>query len=588
MKNDLSLFKQFAKHDGQQQFTDEINSVVYTRVSTKEQAENNNSLNTQLKYCNEHCHRRGYSNEAFFGGTYESAKDDERKEFQRMINFVKRSKKKIHVIVVYNFDRFSRSGANAIYIASELKKRGIAVESVTQPTEAFTPGGELQQNIYFSFSQYENSTRRKRMMDGVKEALEAGKWPTKPPFGYTAITENGSRRIVVNEDGELLRKAFRWKLQYGIENTVIVGRLQAAGCKMYPQKLKKIFQNPFYCGLMVHRALNGEVVAGTHPPIVSRRQFLKLNGVVTYSQDRGKAAGKEYPFTPLRSLVFCEKCGRQFTAYSRTKKSKKLRTEDRRAVYQYSKPYHYYKCPTTGCGVNLNANALHTAFLDELKALQLPVDLVPLAREIMLETWEELNAENVQLVADLKGQLRAVEAEIEELDERLYAKEVPMKIYDKFSGKLEDKKFEILDALEKASEKISNPQKYIDTSLEYAANLPVLWENRKFSGRQKLQKLVFPEGIYFCPQKRVFRTPRVNLIIAQCAQISQKNGQKKRGFKRPKSSESPSAEMEGFEPPVGLPPHRISSAARSTTPAHLRCKDRNPGAIRKHRAGIST
>ena len=32
--------------------------------------------------------------------------------------------------------------------------------------------------------------------------------------------------------------------------------------------------------------------------------------------------------------------------------------------------------------------------------------------------------------------------------------------------------------------------------------------------------------------------------------------------------------MEGFEPPVELPLHRISSAARSTTPAHLRGKDK--------------
>ena len=88
----------------------------------------------------------------------------------------KRSKTKVHVIVVYNFDRFSRSGANAIYIANELKKQNVAVESVTQPTDAFTPGGELQQNIYFSFSQYDNSTRRQRMIDGVREALEAGKW----------------------------------------------------------------------------------------------------------------------------------------------------------------------------------------------------------------------------------------------------------------------------------------------------------------------------------------------------------------------------------------------------------------------------
>ncbi len=572
MKKDLSLFRQFAKYDEQQQTADSVNSVIYTRVSTKEQADNNNSLNTQLKYCEEHCRRRGYANQAFFGGTYESAKSDERKEFKRMIEFVKRSKRNIHVIVVYNFDRFSRSGANAIYIASELKKRGIAVESVTQPTEAFTPGGELQQNIYFSFSQYENSTRRKRMMDGVKEALEEGRWPTKPPFGYTAITENGTRKIVINEDGELLKKAFRWKIQYEIENTVIVARLKAAGCSMYPQKLKKIFKNPFYCGLMVHRALNGEVAEGTHPAIISRKQFLKLNGIITYSQDRGKVAGKEYPDTPLRSLVYCEKCGRLLTAYSKTKKSKKLKTENRRAVYQYAKPLHYYKCPSKGCKVNLNANILHEAFLAELKRLQLSEALVPIAREIMLETWEELNADHTQLVGNLKAQLRACEKEIDELDERLYAKEVPMKIYEKFSGRLEDKKFEILDGLEKAAQKISNPRKYIENSLEYAANLPVLWEKRKYSGKQKLQKLVFPEGLYFCPEKRQIRTPKVNLVIAQYAQISNNMGQKRRGFERLKSPESPSAEAEGFEPPVRVNGLRFSRPTHSTTLPNLRCK----------------
>lgn len=34
------------------------------------------------------------------------------------------------------------------------------------------------------------------------------------------------------------------------------------------------------------------------------------------------------------------------------------------------------------------------------------------------------------------------------------------------------------------------------------------------------------------------------------------------------------AEREGFEPPVQLPVHRISSAARSTTPASLQCPAR--------------
>ena len=35
-----------------------------------------------------------------------------------------------------------------------------------------------------------------------------------------------------------------------------------------------------------------------------------------------------------------------------------------------------------------------------------------------------------------------------------------------------------------------------------------------------------------------------------------------------------SAESEGFEPPVQLPVHRISSAARSTTPASLQSPGR--------------
>jgi hypothetical protein len=39
--------------------------------------------------------------------------------------------------------------------------------------------------------------------------------------------------------------------------------------------------------------------------------------------------------------------------------------------------------------------------------------------------------------------------------------------------------------------------------------------------------------------------------------------------------------MEGFEPPVQLPIHRISSAAHSTTLAHFRGKDRNYWSVGK-------
>lgn len=66
-----------------------------------------------------------------------------------MIKFVKGSKEKISCILVYSLDRFSRSGENAIYISSQLKKEGITIVSVTQPMDASSHTGTLQQNIHF-------------------------------------------------------------------------------------------------------------------------------------------------------------------------------------------------------------------------------------------------------------------------------------------------------------------------------------------------------------------------------------------------------------------------------------------------------
>src|SRR6267154_4650426 len=89
--------------------------VIYTRVSSKEQADNNTSLETQKRCCEEYCLKNGYPIKQYFGGTFESAKSDERKEFERLIAFVHKEKT-IVAIIVYSYDRFSRSGANAAFL----------------------------------------------------------------------------------------------------------------------------------------------------------------------------------------------------------------------------------------------------------------------------------------------------------------------------------------------------------------------------------------------------------------------------------------------------------------------------------------
>ena len=174
MKNDLSMFKAFVKPSHQLTNPTTTNSVIYTRVSTKEQADNNMSLETQRKICEQYAHKNGYVVVESFGGTYESAKNDERKEFNKMLSYVKKSKEKISYIIVYSVDRFSRSGANAIYLKEQLRQQGVHILAVSQPSDTATPSGSLQQNIQFIFSEYDNQLRREKCMSGVKEALLRG------------------------------------------------------------------------------------------------------------------------------------------------------------------------------------------------------------------------------------------------------------------------------------------------------------------------------------------------------------------------------------------------------------------------------
>lgn len=185
--------------------------VIYKRVSTKEQAENNASLNTQKKYYNDFADKKGLTIESYFGGTYESAKSDDRKEFKRMIVFV-RKRKDIDTIVVYSYDRFLRTGPNGAYISQELMKIGVKTLSVTHEVDPTSLSGNFQQNLYYIFSQFDNELRKDKSVTGMKERLREGYWIYMPPIGYIINNNKGARsnkhQIVINDDGRLLKKAF--------------------------------------------------------------------------------------------------------------------------------------------------------------------------------------------------------------------------------------------------------------------------------------------------------------------------------------------------------------------------------------------
>ena len=509
--NHTTVFSQFAK--GKKTVRSKgTNCVIYTRVSTKEQADNNMSLETQKKACESYATKNGFQIMGCFGGTYESAKTDERKHFNSMLTYVKKSKEKISTIIVYSVDRFSRSGGNAIYITEQLKREGISVFAVTQPTDTTTASGSLQQNIQFIFSEYDNQLRREKCMAGVKEKLLAGIWCTTQPMGYDIVKGDGKKAIILNAKGKLIKKAFLWKLQ-GLSNEAIRERLEVAGWKVNHQRITDFLSNPFYCGMIVHSALEGEVIEGIQEKAVTRDVFLQVNNILAQTT-HGYSIKVENDDAPLKRFLRCDDCGKLLRAY----KSKKIQK-------------YYYKCCTMGCSCNKRADDLHERFKAVLEELTLKVneDTAHLLVRKMVVRYNEANKDNAATKNELDRQLVDAEKKIVRLEERYIMEEIDREIFIRFKEKFVAERDELTKNLGNTSTGVSNLEKCLEATIAYALKLAPAWDFGDYADKQRIQNLVFPEGMYYNRKNDQCRTPRINSVFAYMAELARVSENKKTG-----------------------------------------------------------
>lgn len=493
------LFKSFGK--GEKITRIETNEcVVYTRVSSAKQMDGL-SLEVQLKGANEYVERHKLIVREYFGGTYESAAKDERKEFQRMLAYLKKTKYKITKILVYSLERFSRN-ENSIWLSSQLRKLGIEIISTTQPIDTSNPAGIMQQKLLFMFGEMDNQLRRQKSMAGVKEHLIQGEWCLRPPVGYDIIKHNKDRKIVVNQTGQLIKKMFYWKAKERLPNVEIQNRLKAYKVEYNLRRIAEILTNPFYCGKMVHRALEGEVVDGKHEKLVSESIFLEANNIIA-EKKLGMQTKKERPEIALKRFIRCSSCNQPMRGY---------------IANGWNMPY--YKCNTKGCKCNRNANKLNRQFESMLEGLKVNEEYIPLLQEQLLITFQEHNASLQETEIAISRQLTDIISKIDRLEERFILEELTAEMYNKYKAKFE-KEIEQIEA-QRANNKIemSKLEDYIAFSLMCCSNLSKMWASGDYTQRQELQNALFEGGIVYDRQKDECRSTGENEFVTAIAQLS--------------------------------------------------------------------
>src|SRR5882724_4523144 len=184
-----------------------IGAVIYVRVSTKEQTENL-SLPTQLRACEEYCRREGYEVVERFREEGESAKTADRTELQKLLNFCRTRKGKVHFVIVYNLTRFAREKYDHFALRALLKSLGISPRSATEPIDD-TSTGKLMEGVLAAFAQFDNDVRSERTRAGMRAALELGRWVFLAPLGYmNAPRAMGKSLMADPERAPIVRRVF--------------------------------------------------------------------------------------------------------------------------------------------------------------------------------------------------------------------------------------------------------------------------------------------------------------------------------------------------------------------------------------------
>lgn len=148
--------------------------AIYTRVSTSKQ-----DTEAQIEILKEYAQKRGWEIVAIYQEKVSGAGKKRRRQFEKLMKEAKQ--RKFDIVLVFRFDRFSRSMRELINSLEEFKTLGIDFVSFSENVDTTTPTGQLMFQIFSAFAEFERNIIRERIKAGLENARRKGKRLGRPP-----------------------------------------------------------------------------------------------------------------------------------------------------------------------------------------------------------------------------------------------------------------------------------------------------------------------------------------------------------------------------------------------------------------------
>jgi site-specific DNA recombinase len=194
-------------------------AAAYVRVSTNRQAEHETSLADQVTAITAYCEARDILLEDVFREPGASATDDNRPQFQAMIETATARERPYDLIIVHSFSRFFRDQFEFERYRRKLSKAKVGLISITQDVgEGAT--GDLVRSILSKFDEYQSAETAKHVRRSMVANARDGFWNgSRPPLGYKVVIAerrgDKDKKVLTIDEAEapLVRRIFSLYLE---------------------------------------------------------------------------------------------------------------------------------------------------------------------------------------------------------------------------------------------------------------------------------------------------------------------------------------------------------------------------------------
>lgn len=496
------------------------NVIIYSRVSTDEQAKTGYSLTDQEAKLKTYC---AYQNLHIIGCFREdySAKTFDRPQWKKILEFIKTNKGGVDTILFSRWDRFSRNAEESHAMFATLRKLGVQAQAAEQPLDLGIPENKMMLAFYLIQPEVDNDRRAMNIKSGIRRARMEGRWTQQAPLGYMNTRDEHNKPIIVpNENAKYIVYAFK-ETAKGVKNQEEIRQeLLKKGFKCSKNNFYKLFRNKAYIGLVLVKEYKEEPEyfgRGLHEPLVSNALFYQAQHMLderNLHRNQRKSKRKREDLL-LRGFLYCPHCIEKVTG----SKSK--------GATRY---YFYYHC--NHCGkFRAQAPVVNDSVVKLLQQIKVAPQVKELYKSVFMDAAKEIADVNAKEVKNVTAEIQKLEARKRHIQDLLSDGKMDI---DQFSDMMKRYNAELdkLNALKEQNKELPAQKELalqLNGVLDFIDNLAKCYEAADMPRKLQIISSTFSGKLIFDGNKS--RTIETNEVIELLSRIDAGFRDKK---KRPK------------------------------------------------------